>query len=538
MTGSTIAPMLAQLAAPVAGGDALLPLLVLVPLVVAAAILALRDAAMSRTIAVGGAIGTLVVAGLVLAKLGVRTPTGEALVWGAPSIMRLSATQFSFSFAADAISAWLVLLTAVLVPCAMLATARDIDRPFSYYAWMLVLEATLFGAFLSSDVVLFYVFFELTLVPSFFLIARWGGVERRYAATKFFVYTFAGSLFMLASILYLITRAGSADIATCVRCAQNTLTTTEQAWVMLGFLAGLGVKVPLLPLHTWLPGAYTAAPGAVTALLTGALAKLGTYGLLRIAVPAGLIRNDGALQSTLTHWLVGLSIAGIIYAALVAWTKRDAKTLLAYSSISHLGFCVLAIVGVTTLGGQAALLYMVNHGISAAGLFFLIAMIEQRFGTRSLDQLGGLGRERPWLATLFVLFVMSSIGLPATGGFVSEFLAILSTRAAGLSMWATVLAASGIVLGAIYMLFLTGKLIFGPVKQPEDVKGTPGDLTGRELCATLPLAAAVLILGFMPNLVLRSSEPAVARTMARGAPAGGVVVIAPTANAVAVVEAK
>lgn len=512
MTGS-IPLTLAQLAAPTAGGETLLPLLVLVPLVVAIAVVTLRDAALSRTIAVGGAIGVFFLALLLLAKLGVRAPTGEAVVWGAPSILRLGATGFSFSFLADGPAAWLVLLTAVLIPCAMLGTARGIDRPHVYYAWLLVLESTLFGAFLASDLILFYVFFELTLVPSFFLIARWGGDERRYAATKFFVYTFAGSLFMLASILYLVTRAGAADMATCVRVAQTMLTEREQFWVMLGFLAGLGVKVPLLPFHTWLPSAYTAAPAAVTALLTGALAKLGTYGLLRFAVPAGLIRGDGIAQHGLVHWLVALSIAGIIYAALVAWTKRDAKTLLAYSSISHLGFCVLAIVGVTTLGGQAALLYMVNHGISAAGLFLLVGMIEQRFGTRSLDQLSGLGRERPLLATLFVLFVMSSIGLPATGGFVSEFLAILSTRAAGLSMWATVLAASGIVLGAIYMLFLTGRLIFGPVKQPEAVVGTPGDLNWRELGAVLPLAAAVLILGVMPNLVLKSIEPAIARTM-------------------------
>lgn len=513
MTGS-LQPMLAQLAAPTVGGDALLPLLVLVPLIAAAVVALMRDSALSRTIAVGAGIGVFAVALIVLGKLGVRAPTGEAIVWNAPPLFRLGQSGFSFSFLADGPAAWLVLLTSVLVPCAMLATARGIARPHVYYAWLLVLEATLFGAFLASDVILFYVFFELTLVPSFFLIAGWGGEERRYAATKFFVYTFAGSLFMLASILYLVTAAKSADIATCVRVAQS-LTHREQFWVMLGFLAGLGVKVPLLPLHTWLPNAYTAAPGAVTALLTGALAKLGTYGLLRIAVPAGLIRADGTAQSTLACWLVAIAILGIIYAALVAWTKRDAKTLLAYSSISHLGFCVLALVGLTTVGGQAGLLYMVNHGISAAGLFFLIGMIEQRFGTRSLDHLSGLGRERPILATLFVLFVMSSIGLPATGGFVSEFLSILSTRAAGLSMWATVLAASGIVLGAVYMLFLTGKLIFGPAKQPEAVTHTPGDLNWRELGATLPLAAAVLILGFQPNLVLESIKPSIARTMTR-----------------------
>ena len=532
MIGSLLLSQIAT-AAPAAGGEALLPMLVIVPLLVALAVAFVKDASLARAAAVGGSLATLLLGVLLLWKVGLTPATSGVLVWEAPSILRLGEGGFSFSFAADAISVWLVLLAGVLVPCALLATAREIERPNAYYAWMLVLLATLIGAFLASDVILFYVFFELTLVPSFFLVAQWGGAERRYAAVKFFVYTFAGSLFMLASILYLVSHAGSANIARCVHYAQASLTHGEQFWVLIGFLAGLGVKVPLIPFHTWLPTAYTTAPAPVSALLTGALAKLGTYGLLRIAVPAGLIDAHGnGGQHAIAMWLVGLSLVGIIYAALVAWTQKDAKTLVAYSSISHLGFCVLAIVGVTTLGGQAALLYMVNHGISAAGLFLLLGFVETRFATRSLDQLSGLGRERPWLAGLFILFVMSSIGLPATNGFVSEFLAILSTRASGMSMWVTVLAASGIVLGAIYMLSLAGRLIFGPPKQPAEVNSTPPDLNGRELLAVLPLAALVIVLGVMPNLVLRSTESAVARLNASAGAA--ILVEAPAVDVVAV----
>lgn len=519
MTGPTVQLTLAQLGA--SGGDGLLPILVVVPLLVALALWLMRDGSLARTIAVGGALGTLLIAGFELWRV---CQTGQSRGWAAPSeIFGLDSVfyrvTFGLSMLGDAPALWLVVLSALLIPAAMLATPRGIDRASSYYAWLLVLLAMLAGAFLARDLILFYAFFELTLVPSFFLIAGWGGAERRYAATKFFVFTFAGSLFMLASIICLVARANSSDITMCVITAQS-MSPRAQLWIALGFLAGFGVKVPLLPLHTWLPTTYTAAGAPITALLTGALAKLGTYGLLRIAVPAGLIRLDGATQSSLAAWVVGLSVVGILYAALVAWTQRDAKRLLAYSSISHLGFCALAIAGLTTLGGQAGLLYMINHGLSAAGLFLLIGMIEDRTGTRSLDQLSGLGRERPWLASLFVLFTMSSIGLPGTGGFVSEFLSILSTRAAGMTIVTTILAASGIVLGAIYMLFLVGKLIFGPAKQPEDRAGprVESDLDGRELLAVVPLAVAVLVLGVMPNLVLESTKPAIARIYTPGQP--------------------
>jgi NADH-quinone oxidoreductase subunit M len=377
---------------------------------------------------------------------------------------------------------------------------------------MLALEAAIIGAFLSKDLLLFYFFFELTLVPSFFLIGQWGGVDRRQAATKFFVYTFAGSLFMLASILYIGFKAGSFDMAACTRHAQEVFTHGERLWVLLGLLAGLAVKVPLLPLHTWLPITYTQAPAPVTAIVAGALGKLGTYGLLRIAVPIGLL-PDVTEHQLVWSWMVTLSVLAIIYAALIAWVQRDFKTFVAYSSISHLGFCVLALLCLNTMGGQASVLYMINHGISTAGLFLMLGMIEHRAGSRVIENISGLGRDRPRLAFFFVLFVMSSIGLPLTNGFVSEFLAIQSTVSRGMPILVTILAASGILLGAIYMLYLTAKLIFGPARQPAETTGLMPDLSLREMSAIAPLAVLVLALGVMPNVVLNSIKGPVADLM-------------------------
>ncbi len=501
---TALEPILAQAEAT---QQSLLPLLVALPLLGGLLVSLVRESTLARTIGFFVSLAVLVFAGLLL----VRTTGTDAVAyhaWAAPSFLTLgnAANGFSFSLAADAISVWLVALTAVLVPCAMLATPSNIERAGAYVGWMLLLEAAIIGVFLANDILLFYVFFELTLVPSFFLIGQWGGTERRYAATMFFVFTFVGSVFMLVSILYIVTSAQNFNLAYCIEFVRTQMTDTQQMWVMIGLLAGLGVKTPLLPLHTWLPTTYTQAPAPVTALLSGLLAKLGTYGLLRLAMPIAV----GGSQSCIIAWIIGLSLAAIVYAALIAWVQKDVKTLVAYSSISHLGFCVLALACLNVMGGQASVLYMINHGISTAAVFLMLGMIEARMGTRAIDQVSGLGRDRPRLAFFFVLFVMSSIGLPLTNGFVSEFLSIQATLGGGRSMWVTVIAASGVVLGAIYMLHLTAKLIFGPVKQPAEVVGTPGDLGGRELMAVIPLAVLVLVLGVMPNLVLDSIKSPIA----------------------------
>ena len=438
----------------------------------------------------------------------------------------------SFSLGIDAISLWLILLTVLLMPLAVAASFGSIrERQKEYYAWMLALMVAMLGVFVARDMLLFYVFFELTLVPMFFIIGIWGGPDRRYAAAKFFLFTFAGSVFTLAAAIYLGLKANSFDIGDAIRFAQTSLTLTERLWIVLGFIAGFAVKVPLFPVHTWLPLAHTEAPTAGSVILAGVLLKLGTYGLLRLALPVGLVGpRGGPLFPTLVSVLAALCIIGIIYGALVAWVQRDIKKLVAYSSVSHLGFCVLGLVALNDIGIQGSVLYMVNHGLSTGAMFLVIGMIYDRFHTRDIDELSGLARRMPKLAFFFVLFVLSSIGLPGTNGFVSEFLTILGAfTSQHLGFTYGALAATGIILGALYMLHMTARVIWGPLKYPApDAHGahgsgptaqaaTPdapggrhyhddakGDITAREIAILLPLAVAVIVLGVMPTPVLDS----------------------------------
>jgi NADH-quinone oxidoreductase subunit M len=437
----------------------------------------------------------------------------------------------SFSLGIDSISLWLVLLTVGLMPLAIAASFGSIrDREKEYYAWMLGLMVAMLGVFVVRDMLLFYVFFELTLVPMFFIIGIWGGPERRYAAGKFFLFTFTGSVFLLAATIYLGLRAGSFDIEAAIRTAQTQLTDTERFWLVLGFLAGFAVKVPLFPVHTWLPLAHTEAPTAGSVILAGVLLKLGTYGILRLALPVGLVGPNGQpLFPTLTSVIAILCIVGIIYGALVAWVQRDIKKLVAYSSVSHLGYCVLGLVALNDIGIQGSVLYMINHGISTGAMFLVIGMIYDRFHTRDIDELSGLAKKMPKMAFFFVLFVLSSIGLPGTNGFVSEFLTILGAfTSPHLGYTYGALAALGIILGALYMLHMTARVIWGPVKYPDPHahdaghathgqsdqgqsattrnyhdSGT-GDITGRETAILVPLAIAVIVLGVMPTPVLQS----------------------------------
>ncbi len=445
--------------------------------------------------------------------------------------------KFSMVFGLDSVGLWLVVLTTVLTLVALVGGLSFVrDRYAAFAGWILLLQAAVIGAFSARDVLLFYFFFELTLVPAFFLIGGWGGLERRRAAMKFFIYTFAGSVFMLASILYVGVDCGTFEMSAWTAHLQHNITGVESRWVIAGLLAGLLVKVPLIPLHSWLPLTYTQAPAPVTALLSGVLAKLGTYGLLRLVVPA-LVEPTSGMQvaSTLAHPTITIAVAvmavvGILAAALIAWMQSDFKTLVAYSSISHLGFCVLALLALNTLGLQAALLYMINHGISTAGLFLILGMIERRVGTREMGLVSGLGRERPWLAFFLVLFVMSSIGLPLTNGFVSEFLSVMSAITADHLGWGMmILAAAGILLGAIYMLYMTAGLLFGPERIPATAGQDSGlasdqgaesasndrasslrrvpDLRFGEILGLAPLAVLVIVLGVRPGVILDHSKP-------------------------------
>src|SRR4051812_21812451 len=415
--------------------------------------------------------------------------------------MSLDAIGFTFRLGADGVSLWLVVLTCFLQPLAVAASFESIrERQKEYYAWMMALLVAMLGVFLARDVLLFYIFFELTLIPMFFIIGIWGGPDRRAAAGKFFLFTFTGSVFTLAGVIYLGWRANTFDLNQVTAFAQDQLSGTERLWVLLAFLAGFAVKVPLFPVHTWLPLAHTEAPTAGSVILAGVLLKLGTYGLLRLAMPMGLLGPDGLMFPGIVKAIAVLCIVGIIYGALVAWVQRDIKKLVAYSSVSHLGFCVLGLVALTAVGLQGSILYMINHGLSTGALFLVIGMIYDRYHTRDIDQLSGLARIMPKLAFFFVFFALSSIGLPGLNGFPSEFMTVLgafSSKSLGIPYGA--FAALGVILGAVYMLHLLARVLFGPVKVPvhhdehsgaEDHHHPPrkNDINGREIAILVPLA--------------------------------------------------
>jgi NADH-quinone oxidoreductase subunit M len=427
------------------------------------------------------------------------------------SWLRLGTIHFSLTLGVDSISIFLVLLTVLLVPLAICASFDSIkDRPRQYYAWMLALMACMIGVFIARDLLLFYAFFELTLVPSFFLIGIWGGQERRYAASKFFLYTFAGSVFTLAAVVYLGAKAGTFDMGRVVYFAQHELSARAQFWVALGLFGAFVVKSAVFPLHTWLPLAYTEAPTPGTVILAGVMPKLGTYGILRLVIPIGLVgRPDDSCLRTLIAVIGVLSVIGILYGAMIAWVQRDMKRLLAYSSFSHLGFCVLGLMALNEIGLQGSVLYMINHGISTGALFLCVGMIFDRFKTTDQYDLSGLAKTMPKLAFFIILFAMSSIGLPGLNGFASEFLTILGafTSPAHLGPRFGTLAALGVILSAIYMLHMVGQILFGPLKTPaveQVAKPSTTDLNGRELAILSPLAILVVLLGVMPTqLVLQ-----------------------------------
>ena len=506
----------------------LLPLLILVPVVGAVVTAVLPRATAAR----GWALLVALVTALLAVALALNVPD-SGLIAAPPAWLSFGAASPTLGLRVDSISLCLVLLTVLLVPLAIASTAKNTaitgDRPRQFYAWMLALMAAMLGVFLARDLLLFYACFEFTLVPSFFLIGIWGGPDRREAANKFFLYTFAASVLTLAAIVYLGAKAGTFDIQAVTRYAQNHLSDREQFWIALGLLSAFVVKSAVFPLHTWLPLAYTEAPTSATVVLAGVMPKLGTYGILRLVLPIGLVSNAQAGHTPFPaiSAIVGiLCVAGILYGALIAWVQKDMKRLLAYSSFSHLGFCVLGLMALDQIGAQGSLLYMVNHGISTGALFLVAGMIFERFSTHDRTELGGLAKSMPKLAFFLVLFALSSIGLPGLNGFASEFLTLLGTfgvsspsgpiagQTSQLGPWFGAAAALGMILAAVYMLGLVNGLLFGPAKVPAN-KGSvaAGDLTGREVLILSPLAVLVVVLGVYPSLVLRPTFVAVELTL-------------------------
>lgn len=409
----------------------------------------------------------------------------------------------SWSLGLDGISLWLVVLTAAIFPISIVAVDAE-HSPKSYYAWLLVLQSGCMGVFLALDLFAFFVFFEIVLVPMYFLIGRWGHGARAYAATKFFIFTMLGSALMLVGVLATAfisaAETGSPLTFDLVALAEAQAVPSGAArWIFAALALGFAVKVPIVGLHTWLPDAHTNAPTAGSVILAAVMLKLGTYGFLRL----GVYLFPGPAVD-FAPWLVGLGTIGILYGAVVATMQRDLKRLVAYSSVAHLGFIVIGTFALNTTGIEGGLLQMVNHGVSTGALFLLVAMIQQRCGSREIDRLGGLQKPAPLLAGVFMLVMLSSIGLPGLNGFVGEFLALLGSYAA--HRWWTVAAAAGVILAAVYLLWAYQRVFHGPL---DDRNAKVHDLTLREALILAPFAIAIVFVGVYPKPLLERMEPAV-----------------------------
>jgi len=371
---------------------------------------------------------------------------------------------------------------------------------------MLLLEAGTLGVFMALDLFLFYVFWEFMLIPMYFIIGIWGGQERIYAAIKFFIYTMAGSLLMLVAIIWLAVYAGSlpggaftTDLLRLYAIAPG-IPMGIQTWMFLAFTFSFAIKVPIFPLHTWLPDAHVQAPTAGSVILAGVLLKMGTYGLIRFCLPLFPFATFRFLP-----YIAGLGIVGIIYGALVSMVQPDIKKLVAYSSVSHLGFVVLGIFALTEEGMQGSVIQMVNHGLSTGALFLLVGMIYDRRHTRLIKDFGGLAKPMPVYAAFFMIVMLSSVGLPGLNGFVGEFLILLgSFRSPFLgSPWFAVIASSGVILAAVYLLWSYQRVFFGKNERPEN-QNLP-DLNGREIAVLVPVLLFIVWIGVYPGTFLGKS---------------------------------
>jgi NADH-quinone oxidoreductase subunit M len=408
----------------------------------------------------------------------------------------------------DGLSLWLIILSTFLTPIAILISWRHIqDRSKEFYAFLLLLEFGLIGVFAAWDLFLFYVFWEIVLVPMYFLIGIWGHDRRIYAAVKFFLYTMAGSVLMLVAIIFVFNRAGTFDYAAIlsgIESGKVMFSHDEETFLFLAFFIAFAIKVPLFPLHTWLPDAHVEAPSAGSLMLASVMLKMGTYGLVRFCLP---------MFPTAAHenasWIVPLAIIGIIYGALVAMVQPNMKKLVAYSSVSHLGFVVLGIFSFTQMGLDGAVYQMLNHGISTGALFVLVGFMYERRHSLEISDYGGVATAAPWLATIFLITTLASVGLPMLNNFVGEFLVLQGSAQANFT-W-TIFAAIGVILSACYMLWLYQRVFFGEVS--EEVKHHMPDFSAREWACVIPLVVMMVWMGMYTQTFLPAVSEANAKIL-------------------------
>ncbi len=410
----------------------------------------------------------------------------------------------SYKIGIDGISLFLVLLTTLLGPIVILASWKDItNRVKEFLVCLLILQTGMIGVFVALDLFLFYVFWEVMLIPMYLLIGVWGNPARKlYAAIKFVLYTMVGSLLMLVAILSLYVMAGQGGDYTfdLLKLYEFPVPIHAQYWMFLAFFLAFAIKVPMFPFHTWLPDAHTEAPTVGSVVLAAVLLKMGTYGFIRFAIP---LFPNAALDAA---WWIGLlAVIGIIYGAWVAMVQVDVKRLVAFSSVSHLGFCMLGMFALTVQGLQGSIVQMINHGLSTGALFLIVGMIYERRHTRLIAEFGGLSKVMPLFSVFFMIFTLSSVGLPGLNGFIGEFLILLGSFK--VFPWYTVFAASGVIFAAVYMLWMFQRVMFGEVTNPKN-KGLK-DLSLREVFVLVPLVIFVVWIGVYPGTFLKPMEPSV-----------------------------
>lgn len=495
----------------------ILPLLTFLPLVGVLICLAIprEEMALHRGVGLGTSLLTFAASLLCLRDFDPAT-MNHVVKWAwAPSF------GIHFHLGVDGISIWLLLMTTFLMPVVLLSTLSAItDRVREFVITLLVLETGMIGAFLAIDLFVFYVFWEVMLIPMYILIGIWGGERRLYASIKFVIYTMVGSLLMLLAILYIYIQAHTATgewSFAYETLRKLILTPREQLFCFAAFALAFCIKVPLFPLHTWLPDAHVEAPTAGSVLLASVLLKFGTYGLIRFAIPM----FPHALAD-LGPYLQWLAVIGVVYGSLVAFAQPDVKKLIAYSSVAHMGFVVLGLLTLNPRGMNGAMYQMLAHGISTGGLFLCIGMIYERRHTRRLDEFGGIWKRMPVYGAILLIFTMASVGLPGLSGFVGEFLVILGTFSASkdavaipsLFVYAKLLAglcALGVVLGAVYMLWLFQRMMLGPLTNPANKQLS--DITLREGLVLAPMVLMAFWLGMHPATFLKDIDAGVGQTL-------------------------